>query len=188
MNLIPQALTPSLYDEDLSESEQQEILHLQQEILAAVAQNLDHLAVIRQVCLLEEQLLPDAVASVMLLDEQKLLQLYVAPSIPAAAAVRLSNLRPGPHAGSCGNAVYRGEAVFVSNTHSDLRWQELRPLALDFGLMACWSMPIRGAGQQVLGTFALSSFVGREPGAFHRKILEIGASIIGIVLERQRQE
>ena len=68
MNLIPQALTPSLCDEDLSESEQQEIL-------AAVAQNLDHLAVIRQVCLLEEQLLPDAVASVMLLDEQKLLQL-----------------------------------------------------------------------------------------------------------------
>ena len=188
MNLIPQALTPSLCDEDLSESEQQDILHLQQEILAAVAQNLDHLTVIRQVCLLEEQLLPDAVASVMLLDEQKLLQLYVAPSIPAEAAARLRSLRPGPHAGSCGNAVYRGEAVFVSNTRSDPRWQELRPLALDFGLMACWSMPIRGAGQQVLGTFALSSFVGREPGAFHRKILEIGASIIGIVLERQRQE
>lgn len=188
MKLIPQALTPSLCDQDLSESEQQEILHLQQQILAAVAQNFDHLAVIRQVCLLEEQLLPDAVASVMLLDEQKLLQLYVAPSVPAEAAVRLNNLRPGPHAGSCGNAVYRGEAVFVSNTHHDPRWRELRPLALDFGLMACWSMPIRSAGQQILGTFALSSFIGREPGAFHRKILEIGASIIGIVLERQRQE
>ncbi len=75
MNLIPQALTPSLCDEDLSESEQQDILHLQQEILAAVAQNLDHLTVIRQVCLLEEQLLPDAVARGMLMDEPKLVEI-----------------------------------------------------------------------------------------------------------------
>ena len=48
-------------------------------------------------------------------------------------------------------------------------------------------MPIRRAGQEIIGTFALSSFESRSPSDFHLKLLEIGASIIGIVLERRRE-
>jgi len=172
---------------ELSAGEQELLLGLQQSILEAVAQGKDAQTIIEDVCRLEEQLLPNAVGSVMLLDERQQLNVYAAPSIPPAGAARLNGLRPGPQAGSCGNAIYREEPVFVADTLTDPRWENLRPIAIDFGLMACWSIPIRAAGEKPVGTFALSSFERRSPSPFHRKMLEIGASIIGIVLERNRQ-
>jgi len=179
--------TPDSGYDELTREEQGEILRLQQSILEAVALGHDHGQVINEVCRLEEQLLPNAVASVMLLDADGSLNVFAAPNIPATGVSRLNGLRPGPGAGSCGNVVYRGKPVFVADTLTDPKWADLRPLAIDFNLKACWSMPIRSAGGAIIGTFALSSFEHRAPTPFHRKMLEIGASIIGIVLERRRQ-
>ncbi|MEZ5626185.1 MAG: EAL domain-containing protein [Rhodocyclaceae bacterium] len=176
-------------DNQLSREDQNAILTLQQDLLAAIARGDEPLALIDRLCLLEEQLVPGAVASVMRLsDESGTLQVLAAPSIPDEAQARLQNLRPGPGAGSCGNAVFRREPVFVANTFTDPRWAELRSTAVDFNIRACWSMPIYGAGGKVIGSFALSSFAHREPGVFHRRLLEIGAHLIGILLERQAQD
>lgn len=176
-------------DNQLSREDQSAILTLQQDLLAAIARGDEPLALIDRLCLLEEQLVPGAVASVMRLsDESGTLQVLAAPSIPDEAQARLQNLRPGPGAGSCGNAVFRREPVFVANTFTDPRWAELRSTAVDFNIRACWSMPIYGAGGKVIGSFALSSFAHREPGVFHRRLLEIGAHLIGILLERQAQD
>ncbi|MDR3393502.1 MAG: EAL domain-containing protein [Parasulfuritortus sp.] len=173
----------------LSRDEQEKILHLQQAILESVAHGADHMEIINQVCRLEEQLLPNAVGTVMLMDDAyELLNVYAAPSIPPEAVAQLNNLRPGPGAGSCGNVVYRREPQFVSNAFTDPRWQDLRQLALNFNLCSCWSMPIHSGEQKIVGTFALSSFEHRSPSTFHRKLLEIGASIIGIVLERHKAQ
>jgi hypothetical protein len=66
----------------LSSADQEKILHLQQAILESVAHGADHMAVINKVCRLEEQLLPNSVASVMLMDDEyKLLNVYAAPSV-----------------------------------------------------------------------------------------------------------
>ncbi|WP_323003967.1 PAS domain S-box protein [Denitromonas sp.] len=176
-------------DNQLSREEQDAILKLQQDLLAAIARGDEPLALIDRLCLLEEQLVPGAVASAMRLSKHAgTLQVLAAPSIPDEAQARLQNLRPGPGAGSCGNAVFRGEPVFVANTFADPRWADLRSTAVDFNIRACWSMPIYGAGGKVIGSFALSSFAHREPGVFHRRLLEIGAHLIGILLERQAQD
>jgi len=170
----------------LTPGEQEQILHLQQSILEAVALGHAPQETIDQICLLEERLLPNAVASVMLLDEHGKLNVFAAPSIPPEGIARLNGLHPGPEAGSCGNVVYRGEPVFVGDTTRDERWKGLRDVAMDFDLRSCWSMPLRSSDRDVIGTFALTSFEHRLPSPFHRKMLEIGASIIGIVLERRR--
>jgi diguanylate cyclase (GGDEF)-like protein/PAS domain S-box-containing protein len=172
----------------LSETEKEQILTLQQAILELVAHGHDHKEIIDNLCRLEEQLLPNSVASVMLLDEkQHCLNVFAAPSIPEEGVRQLNGLRPGPGAGSCGNVIYHKEPVFVTDTLTDDRWVDIRPLAIHFNLMACWSMPIYTEGRKIIGTFALSSFEHRAPSQFHRKLLEIGASIIGIVLERNKQ-
>lgn len=181
-------VSPVEYSE-LDAGEQEKILLLQQALLESVALGGDHMDVINSVCKLEEQLLPNSVGSVMLLDaEMQHLNVYAAPSIPAEGVNQLNGLVPGPNSGSCGNVIYRQEPVFVSDTLTDPRWHNIRPLAVNFGLMACWSMPIRSADGKVIGTFALSSFEHRSPSSFHRKLLEIGASIIGIVLEQNRAQ
>lgn len=171
----------------LTAAEQLEILQLQHEILATVVQSREYMDVLCQICRLEERLLPDSVASVMLLDEQQRLNILAAPSISSEVAARFNGLCPGPYAGSCGNAVYRRGGIFVSNTLIDPRWKDLRPLAQELGILSCWSVPIWGLQGRLLGTFALSSFVHREPSIFHRKALEIAAAIVGVVLDRQFQ-
>jgi diguanylate cyclase (GGDEF)-like protein len=170
---------------ELTEADKERILAFQQAILESIAHGNDHMEIVNSVCTLEEELVPNAVASVMLLDEKQLLNVYAAPSIPAEGIARLNGLRPGPGAGSCGNVVYCREAIFVSDTATDPRWRDLRQLSIDFDLMACWSVPIYSAGGTIVGTFALSSFERRAPSPFHLKLLDIGASIIGIVLERK---
>ncbi len=173
----------------LSPHEQERIILIQQSVLEDVALGKNYMQVIEDICRLAESALPDSVASCMLLNEANS-ELYVmaAPSIPPEAVARLNGLKPGPGAGSCGNAVFRAEPVFVSNTLTDARWCDIRQLALDFSIRACWSMPIRTSGGRVIGSFALSSFEERLPGLFHRKLLEIGSHLIGIILARQESE
>ncbi len=188
INSCSTPVTPVEYSE-LAPVDQEKLLLLQQAILESVAIGGDHKAVLNSVCELAEQLLPNSVGSVMLLDaDSEYLNVYAAPSIPAAGQAQLNGLKPGPNAGSCGNVIYRQEPVFVSDTLTDPRWNDLHELALNFGLMACWSMPIRASGGNIIGTFALSSFERRSPTPLHRKTLEIGASIIGIVLDQFRAQ
>ena len=182
---VRSAASSELEYSELTEAEKERILAFQQAILESIAHGNDHMEIVNSVCKLEEELVPNAVASVMLLDERQLLNVYAAPSIPAEGIARLNGLRPGPGAGSCGSVVYCREAIFVSDTATDPRWSDLRQLSIDFDLMACWSVPIYSAGGTIVGTFALSSFERRAPSPFHLKLLDIGASIIGIVLERK---
>jgi len=171
----------------LSKPEQGQILQFQQDVLKLVALGYECGDICEKLCLLEEQLVPNSVASVMLLDDtEQYLDVFVAPSIPHEGISQLNGLRPGPCAGSCGNAIYRREPVYVENTFTDKRWQDIRHIATNFNICACWSMPIRGVGGRVVGSFALSSFEHRLPGPFHCRLLEIGSFIIGIVLEQRK--
>lgn len=173
----------------LSVKEQQLILQLQQDILEIVARGGDTLPTIIKICLNAERLLPNAIATVMLMDPTHgYLDVYAAPSISSQAINQLNGLKPGPTGGSCGNAVFKKQPQFVQNTYTDPRWEDLRQFAYDFEVRACWSMPIYAPQGKVIGSFALSSFEHRAPGNFHRKMLEICASIVGIILEREKAE
>jgi diguanylate cyclase (GGDEF)-like protein/PAS domain S-box-containing protein len=169
--------------------EMESILMFQQDILEAVVRGDPEKQLVERVCTLEEQLVPGAVASVMLFDRKnQSLKIYVAPSLPKEAFSKLENLRPGPENGSCANAVYSRMPVYVGNVLTDPRWKNLRSFARDYNLNACWSIPIRSEGNEIIGTFALSSFASRQPNRFQERVLGIGAHIIGIVLERSRRE
>ncbi len=185
-DLSNEILAPNNYF-DLTNLEQGRILQFQQEVLQLVVLGNNYKEICEKVCLLIEQLLDNAVASVMLLDKEKqCMNVFAAPSVPEECIAQLNGLRPGPGAGSCGNAVFRQEAVFVESTLEDPRWQSIRKLAIDFNILSCWSMPVRSKGGECIGSFALSSFEHRLPSVFHRKLLEIGSFIIGIALEQQK--
>ncbi len=171
----------------LRADEQQAILEYQQSILRAVLGSRDSIAMVADICHLAEMLLPNAVGTVMLRNpDDRKLYVYSSPSVPDAAVMRLNGLQPGPGGGSCGNVIYQGTPQFVSNTFSDPRWTDLRQVAYDFNLCACWSVPVHDDAGEIIGTFALSSFEHRAPGWFHRKLLETGAALVGIVLSHAK--
>lgn len=171
----------------LSIEEQNQLLNLQRVILKSIACGADHVEVIKQTCLLAESLLSNSFSSVMLMDDNyELLNIYAAPSLAPEQIQKINGLRPSPGGGSCGNVIYQQKVQYVSNTLTDERWEDIRHLAYEFDVKSCWSIPIFSAANKVIGTFALSSFEHREPSQFHRMLLEIGSSIIGIVLNRNQ--
>ena len=145
--------------------------------------------ILSKLCSLAESLLPNSVASIMLKNKETgLMSVISAPSIPQIAQDRLANLVPGPHGGSCGNAVYKNLPQFVQNTFTDDRWKNLRQIAIDFSICSCWSMPIRDKERNAIGSFALSSFEHRAPTLFHVKLLRTAASIVSIILRNEEIE
>ena len=173
----------------ITPTEYNNILEFQQEILQMIASRKNGMIILEHLCHLAEKLLPNSVASIMLLDNTTgLMNVLSAPSVPQVGHDALSNLKPGAGGGSCGNAIFHNEPQFVTNTFEDSRWVDLRQVAVDFNLCSCWSMPVRNQNNEPLGTFALSSFEHRSPAPFHKKLLETAASIVNIVLKNQEND
>lgn len=98
----------------------------------------------------------EILTSVLLLSpDGKHLTHGAAPSLPQAYRDAIDGSEIGPSAGSCGTAAFRGLPVYVTDIATDPLWAAYRDLALPHGLRACWSTPIRHAGGDVLGTFAV---------------------------------
>lgn len=180
-------LCPIDPSDSLSLEQAELLLLLQRDVLADIVFSTEAYSVVEKICYLAEELLPNSVASVMLLKDNKL-DVYCAPSIPVEGIKRLNGLQPGPNAGSCGNVCFKKQPAFVSNTFIDDRWKDLMPIAEDFNLKACWSVPVRTEVDELVGTFALTSFETRAPSLFHRRLLDTCGFLIGIVLKREKLE
>jgi len=173
----------------LSKNEYDSIFKIQREILSSIASGAESKILLEMLCKLAEQLLPNSVASMMYVNKKTgLISILSAPSVPEQGQIALSNLKPGPGSGSCGNAIFRNEATFVVDTFSDPKWKDLRQVAYDFNICSCWSMPVRDEKQKPIGTFALSSFEHRKPSQFHKTLLETCANIAYIVLKNDAQK
>lgn len=175
---------PELESCPIQQSDFEELLELQSSILGVAASSNDCADLMTQLCFMAEKLTPDSVASIMLYNKSDdRLYVHTAPSIPQEAIDALNGLQVG--AGSCGNAVYHDEAMYVCNTLEDNRWCDTRSFAETFSIAACWSMPVHNELNEVIGTFALSSFEIREPTNFQCKLLHICASVTGILFQKE---
>ncbi|KKM08325.1 hypothetical protein LCGC14_1725020, partial [marine sediment metagenome] len=90
----------------------------------------------------------------------------------------------GPAVGSCGTAVYRGFPVHVADIATDPLWEDFRDVALSHGLRACWSHPVIGAKDKILGTIAIYSRVTGLPSVREDDFLDLVARITALILER----
>ena len=180
----------SVLDEvTISEAQHNSILEMQLFILELLASNKDSTVILDKLCTFAESLLPNSIASIMLLDKSTgVMNVLSAPSVPKIGHQALAGLKPGPGGGSCGNAVFSNQPTFVGDTFNDPKWHDLRKLAYDFNLCSCWSMPVRDEDNNAIATFALSSFEHRMPSLFHKKLLHVGSEIVKIVLKTEQQK
>ncbi|HUI27932.1 MAG TPA: sigma 54-interacting transcriptional regulator, partial [Candidatus Kryptonia bacterium] len=143
--------------------------------------------VLDRLCRLVEEIAAGSLASILLFDaSNQTVRHGAAPSLPRAYTDAIDGAVVGPSAGSCGTAAYRNEPVIVSDITSDPLWADYRHLALAHGLRACWSMPIRSAAGDVLGTFAIYSRAPRKPTAAHYRLIEQIAHVASIAIARAR--
>ncbi len=134
-----------------------------------------------------EEITPDSIASVLLLDEGgEHLRTGAAPHLPTEYNNAIDGARLGPNAGSCGTAAFRKEPVIVADIERDPLWDDYRHLAAPHGLRACWSFPLCTPDGRVLGTFAVYYKQPRTPDAQSKQLIERAAHVAGIAIERRQ--
>ncbi len=158
---------------------------LQHRMLEALVREVPTGEVMRTLCLEVEQIAPQVLCSVLRMEDGKLRTL-AAPSLPEAYSRLVDGIVAGPGVGSCGSAAHSGHTVLSRDIASDPNWRGISHLALEHGLAACWSTPIKASDGRVLGTFA---FYYRqphaEPDAFQRRLVQVVVHLCALALERE---
>jgi PAS domain S-box-containing protein len=136
------------------------------------------------VCRLVEESADGLLASVLLVDGDRLRH-GAAPSLPKAYTDAIDGGLIGPRAGSCGTAAHRGEQVIVSDIASDRLWVDYRAIALPHSLRACWSTPIMSSEGRVIGTFAMYYREPRSPSRHDQELIARLTHLAGVAIERK---
>jgi PAS domain S-box-containing protein len=136
-----------------------------------------------------QKIFPGMYCSVLTLDDDSLCsRLLSAPNLPAIYAHAIDGLPIGPAGGSCGTAMYRKETVIVSDIATDPLWKDHRDLALQFGLRACWSIPVLDDRDAVLAAFAVYYDTAKSPTDVEMDIFERVANLVAIIIESKKAE
>jgi len=158
-------------------------------VLAQLASNATLSTVLRHLCLYVEQVYPNAMSALLLLDaDSQTMSVAAAPTLPAAYAATLENTPVGPDAGACGCAVYLGDAVFIDNIATDPRWQHERTAALAAGFVSAWALPIRSSRGDKLGVLGLFYRQPCMPAEEEQHFLDDVTHLAGVAIQKDNVE
>jgi PAS domain S-box-containing protein len=171
---------------DITERKRAEsLLAGEKRILEMVAKGEQLARILESLCRLVEEQASGVLASILLLDGDRLRH-GGAPSLPKAYTDAIDGALIGPSAGSCGTAAYRREQVIVEDIATDPLWTGYRDAALPHSLRACWSTPIFSSQAEVIATFAMYYPEPRSPGPRDQDTIEQITHLAGIAIERNR--
>jgi len=132
-----------------------------------------------------DKLIPDAICSIMLLNEKKQLVVSGSSKLPTAWIEYINERTPGPNVGSCGTAVHFSERIVSADIETDSRWVDFREIASKYELRACWSEPIIDGEQNLpLGTFGVYFQEKRQPSSEEIKLMESVADLLSLILKK----
>lgn len=174
--------------EDITERRQEEALQkAEKQALELVAKGSTLTDVLLFICrAVETQTMP-MLCSIMLVAEDGLhLSLIAGPSFPEEYNRAISRIPIGPTVGSCGSAAYFRKPVIASNIETDPLWKDYASAAARYGLRACWSLPILGPTDKLLGTLAVYHREPRAPQPTDLKILARASSIAALAIEHAK--
>lgn len=132
---------------------------------------------------------PDALCSILLLDESgKHLHMGAAPSLPEEYNQKVDGITIGPAIGSCGTAAFRKERVIVEDIQTHPYWKDFKELAAEYNLQSCWSEPIFGKNRRVLGTFAIYHNHVSAPSNEDLELISDNANFLSLLIEEHQTE
>jgi diguanylate cyclase (GGDEF)-like protein len=169
---------------DDSDRREPELMALQCDILEGLARGGQLKRLMAELCRRAERLAPGVFCTVLKLGPDKKLQTLAAPSLPPFYSRSINGVGIGPEVGSCGAAAFLGKPVVVTDIAADPRWRDFRHLALPLGLKACWSSPIRGAHNRVLGAFAFYYRETRGPQPLEKEVVATCTRLCALAIEQ----
>ncbi len=153
------------------------------ELVAMDAPLAETLGVLTRV--VEEQGDKRSVAAILLVDKEGYLKTGAAPSLPAEFNAAVDGIKVAAGVGTCADAAARGVMVCTKDIASAVSWQGLSHLPLGLGLKGAWSMPIRGIGGRIVGTFGTYFRESRGPTEWEKEVVEGLCRLAALAIERR---
>lgn len=163
------------------------VSELQGELLESLALGASSVQVFERICQLIEEAFEGTQCSVVMLAPDYTLSVVAGPSLDPECMLSLASFVPGLKSGSCGTAVYLGEAVYVRDTESDPRWLDHQDFVDRFQVRASWAQPVFSAGA-VVGAVDVSLRHVAEPDPEQVRVMEAAAHIAGLAIQRDQVE
>ncbi|MEM5328791.1 diguanylate cyclase [Paraburkholderia sp. JHI2823] len=158
------------------------LLALQDVMLTAMTGNLPLADTMYALCSEVQRIAPELVVSALRLDGTRCRPL-AAPGLPLSYDEAVNGVPIGPDVGSCGSAMFYGDAVLTRDIEEDPKWRTLKHLVKPLGLRACWSHPIKHRNGRVLGSLAFYFREPCEPNGFHAKLAEVCLRLCTLAFE-----
>ena len=173
---------------DITEAKEEEFFRAgQSRVLELIAEDAPLSEILTNLVLLMEGQAEGLRCSVLLLSRDGIhVEHVAAPNIPDVYVKAVDGAPIGPHAGSCGTAMYTRQPVVVTDVLTDPLWADYRDLAKISGLRACWSTPILSSQGEVLGSFAMYRQESRGPRVEETRLTAVATHLARIAIERQR--
>ncbi|PYK77677.1 MAG: hypothetical protein DME38_13060 [Verrucomicrobia bacterium] len=173
---------------DITEAKEEEFFRAgQSRVLELIAEDAPLSEILTNLVLLMEGQAEGLRCSVLLLSRDGIhVEHGAAPNIPDVYVKAVDGAPIGPHAGSCGTAMYTRQPVVVTDVLTDPLWADYRDLAKISGLRACWSTPILSSQGEVLGSFAMYRQESRGPRVEETRLTAVATHLARIAIERQR--
>lgn len=164
------------------------ILKLERKVLELIAKGDELDNVLNEICSTVEQLIPNASTAIMLLDdEQELLDIKSAPSLPLAMMERDRGLYLNKTVTTCTRAIQMRALAITPDIQQDDSWQCSAEIASRLQIAACWAQPIVAAFDEVIGVFACYPQQTGSPNEHERQLLLRMAHLAAIAMERHRR-
>ncbi|WP_404297362.1 putative bifunctional diguanylate cyclase/phosphodiesterase [Halomonas sp.] len=181
------ALAGQLLGRTRALGETREQLEAQQAVQALIVREEPLETILAAVCRMLERQIPGSLCSIMLTnDAGSVLTLVAGDSLPEGYRQAMASITIGEGIGACGSAAHLAETVICEDLADDPRWKGYHQLALDHGLRACWSLPVLGSDNQVLGTFATYLLAPGAPDASSHRRLSKAADLVALAVERHK--
>ena len=159
----------------------------QRNVLAKISRGRELKEILTDLCLMLEKQIQGSRCTVMLADdEKKALRVGAAPNLPPDYLKLIENLEIAPSLGSCGAAAYSKLPVIIKDIRSHSDWERLWPAVSEFGLVACWSMPVLSDSGEIFGTLAVYHFEAYEPSAEQLATVATAAELAAVAIQRAR--
>jgi len=175
--------------QDITETKKLEELHKKQEtILSRIAIG-EPLETIIENIIDSIEGLSKGICSIMLYEkEHHCLRFGYGPKLHSEFKKGIDKFPIGLNYASCGHSAYTKCLKIVSDIEMDPSWSNWRKLALDYGLRACWSLPIISSKGLLLGTFAVYYHQPKEPLDADIEMLKAFSNMTGIAFEHHHHE
>jgi len=136
-----------------------------------------------------EALLPGLSGAVLALQDDRChFRILAAPSLSLSARKTFESMALSPSLAPEAAEALISKPHLAADINLDPLFLPLRPLGSSLGLRSCWSLPIPGAPDEVLGILAFFSDSPRRELAWEMESLERAALLVGGVLVRQRSK